>query len=562
MMRNNSSNKIKSRNEKLGAGVLRVSTETQARTQHGSLEAQNQRLERWVESRKFLSNVSYKITTWVKEEQSAFREKNLKRVQMMDLMQKMERGEIDFICFESVSRLFRAVDYATKFIRLAERMGIEVWEIESGINFNSPGNPFVFQMFIMKAASSEVESAITSQRVSSKHREAMTNHGKDPSPRASFLGLDLHPKKVGFYVINQPELQIVVDIMRAFVGFKNYAETVEYCNLKGYKTKEYFSKQRTDKNGNIISSRKLGGESFDQASLRSMFTNDRYLGSSFFYDKTDQFPELQDENKNVKWRYAHGQIIEQALLDKVKETMLIAGFKKRPRKKSTREFSLLSDLIVDSKGHSYQCQSAKDHKYRYYFNPQNGHRITMDEFDSKFIKLLNSYKDQSSVIESVLNDYVLKLQQEVANYGQRVAEIALEIEKRKQELDQLSLSKRQKLIEGASNKIILNFDDEIKKVETELMELSKEKIEINSKKEAAIMNCNSDYIKKSFEMTVEAIKKTKDNEQRLLIKSLVKRITVESDSIAKVVFNSNYLISPRTAEPGGQKVAGSKKWWD
>lgn len=205
---------------------MRVSTETQALTQHGSLDAQSQRIERWVEARKFLSNVSYRITTWVKEEQSAYREKNLKRVQMMELMQKMERGEIDFICFESVSRLFRAVDYATKFMRLAERMGIEVWEIESGINFNSPGNPFVFQMFIMKAASSEVESAITSQRVSSKHREAMTIHGKDPSPRASFLGLDLHPKKVGFYIVNKTELNVVIDIMKAFVRFKNYPETI------------------------------------------------------------------------------------------------------------------------------------------------------------------------------------------------------------------------------------------------------------------------------------------------------------------------------------------------
>ena len=118
------------------------------------------------------------------------------------------------------------------------------------------------------------------------------------------------------------------------------------------------------------------------------------------------------------------------------------------------------------------------------------------------------------------------------------------------------------MIEGAGNKLILSFDEEIQKVENELRQLSDTKIELNRKKEAAVISSNSDYIKKSFGLAVEAIKKTRGNEQRLLIKSLVKRIIVESDSVAKVVFNSNYLISPRTAKPGGQKVAGIEKWWD
>ena len=103
---------------------------------------------------------------------------------------------------------------------------------------------------------------------------------------------------------------------------------------------------------------------------------------------------------------------------------------------------------------------------------------------------------------------------------------------------------------------------QVKKVENELMQLADKKIEVNSKKEAAIMCCNSDYIKKSFILAVDTIKNSKGNQQRLLIKSLVKRITVESETVAKVVFNSNYLISPRKSEPGGSKVAGSKEWWD
>lgn len=547
---------------KKGKAVLRVSTDIQALTQHGSLEAQRQRAERWLEGKSLSAGCDYQIKGWVQEEQSAYRENNEKRIQMMQLMTEMEHGEVDFIVFESVSRLFRATDYALKFIRLAETKGIEVWEIESGINYNSLGNPHVYQMFVMKAAASELESIITSNRVSTKHREAMVIHGKDPSPRASFLGFDLHPKKVGFYQVNQQELSIVIDIMRAFVKFKNYSETIQYCEEKGYRTKVFYLKERVDKEGNIISRRKLGGESFDQAALRAMFINPRYYGQNRFYDHINQFPKLQDEDGYVTWKYAHGQIIDKSLIDQVKETISIAGFQKRPRKTATRDFSLLGGLVSDVDGQSYHCQSAKDHQYRYYFNPNNGHRFSMDEFDSKFIKLLESYKDSSSFVENVLNDYVSKLQREVATYGGRIADIDLEIEKKKLELEQLNLSRRQKMIEGAGNKVILSFDEEIQKVENELRQLSDTKIELNRKKEAAVISSNSDYIKKSFGLAVEAIKKTRGNEQRLLIKSLVKRIIVESDSVAKVVFNSNYLISPRTAKPGGQKVAGIEKWWD
>jgi hypothetical protein len=555
-------NESKSKKVKRGKAVLRVSTDIQALTQHGSLEAQKQRIERWKESRSLITDFDHQIVGWVKEEQSAFREKNSKRLQMMELMKEMENGSIDFIAFESVSRLFRAVDYATKFIRLAEFKGIEVWEIESGLNYNDPGNPFIYQLFIMKAASSETESVITSHRVKTRHREAMVGHGKDPSPRASFLGLDLHSTKVGFYTVNQDELKVVVDIMKAFVQFKNYPETIEYCSEKDYRNKFYFSKQKVDKEGNIIPPKKKGGKLFDQASLRAMLTNPRYQGQRIFRDKINQFPKLQDENGIVCWEYAHGRVIDQTLLNQVQATIPIAGFKKRPRKTSTREFSLLGGIVSDSDGHPYHCQSAKDHQYRYYFNAKTGHRVSMDEFDLKFIKLLESYGDQTSAVVDVLDEYVLKLQREVASYGQQVADIAMTVEKRKQELDQLNLSKRQKLIEGAESKVILSFDEEVKKIEIELMQLSNRKIEINSKKEAAVLNCNADYIKKNFALVVEEIKKTKGNPQRLLIKSLVKRITLESDSSAKVVFNSNYLISPRTAEPGGHKVAGMRKWWD
>lgn len=546
---------------KQGSSVIRVSTKDQGLVQHGSLEAQQQRINRWAEARKLTSGFIYEITKFIAEEQSAFREKNEKRVQMMELMKDMGGGKVKFIIFESVSRLFRDVEYATRFYRLAEKNEIEIWEIESGINYNNPGNPYSYMMFIQKAAASEAESMITSNRVKCKHREAMVMHGKDPSPRPSFLGLDLHPTKVGFYIINQQELKIVLDIIQAFVRLKSYADTLNYCSQKNYRTKRYVTKEKVDRDGNIIQSKMKGGEPFEHASLVALLTNPRYAGFSSFIDTNNQFPQLQDDGQRVTWSYAHGRVIDQKLLDQVKETSMVAGFNKSIRKSPTKDLSLLGQLIQDSQGQIFHCQSAKNHQYRYYFNPVNDFRIPMDELDKNFIKLLDSYKEDPSTLNKILNDYMGRLKVEVAQYGNQIVEVCSMQEKKTQELDQLNLAKREKLMGGASDQVILFFDEEIKKVETEIGELSQKKNELAAKKDEAVASCNEDYIKANFAKIVDAIKSTKGSDQKLLIKSLVKRVVIEADSVAKIVFDSKFLLSPRRAEPGGNTVAESGKWW-
>jgi ABC-type lipoprotein release transport system permease subunit len=102
---------------KLGKALLRVSTEMQALTQYGSLDAQRQRITRWRDTKNGDREIEYQIKDWVEEEQSAFRDKNYKRKQMMQLMSDMETGGIDFIAFESISRLFRSVEFASKYLR-------------------------------------------------------------------------------------------------------------------------------------------------------------------------------------------------------------------------------------------------------------------------------------------------------------------------------------------------------------------------------------------------------------------------------------------------------------
>ncbi len=547
--------------KKRGWALVRVSTETQGLTQAGSLDAQLNRIYRWVESKNAHSFEIYEIVRVIKEEQSAFREKNSQRQGIMDLTSLIKKGEVDFVIIESISRLFRDTKLATEFHRLAADHDVEIWEVESGMNYTDPRNPFIYQVFGQKAIMSEVESLITSNRVATKHREAMVSHGKDPSPRP-VLGLDLHPNRVGIYVANEPELEIVKDIMKTIVKFESYSETLDYCHSKGYKTKSYFIKEQIDKEGFKIPPRQVGGEPFDQTSLKALLTNVKYSGKNKFKDTKKQFPKLQDEQGFVGWTYPHGQVIEQKLLDQVAETIKIAGLSKRPRKISSKEYSLLGGLVTDEQGGHFHCTTAREAKYFYYFNPKTSLRLPMEDFDKKFINLLDSYKSDQSVLGRVVKDYVEKLKMEVGDFSNQVIDLSNQIEVHKKDIDQLSLTQRQRMMDGSSDRIINMIDDEIAKLELKVESLTEKKVELITKKEAALMSCQTNSIHNNFIKMIDDIKHSSGINQRLIIKTLVKRIVVDSESVARVVFDSSCLISPRKAKSGGDKVAGSKIWWD
>jgi predicted site-specific integrase-resolvase len=87
--------------KKRGWALVRVSTETQGLTQAGSLDAQLNRINRWIESKNAHSFEIYEIVKVIKEEQSAFREKNLQRQGIMDLTILIKKGEVDFVIVEA-----------------------------------------------------------------------------------------------------------------------------------------------------------------------------------------------------------------------------------------------------------------------------------------------------------------------------------------------------------------------------------------------------------------------------------------------------------------------------
>ena len=137
--------------------------------------------------------------------------------------------------------------------------GVEVHFIDDGkFNYRDRGKRLSFNV---KNIFAEDYSLELEEKITKKQREAMVNNGKDTSTWP-VLGLDAHPTKVGFYVLNKKEQKTVIDIFSKFVELHELYATVQYCNEKKYRTKEYWIKEKIDKHGNRIPAEKAGDEPF------------------------------------------------------------------------------------------------------------------------------------------------------------------------------------------------------------------------------------------------------------------------------------------------------------
>jgi DNA invertase Pin-like site-specific DNA recombinase len=257
----------------------------------------------------------YKIIRIIEEDISGRGDSLHKRTGLMEAKRAIKNGKIDFFVVEKLDRLSRDKIGNQLFVETANDYGVEVHEVESGlINLRDRGSRLGFNI---KNIMAEEYSLDLEEKVTKKQREARFNNGKDVATVPT-LGLDMHPTKAGMYVINTSEQRIVEDIFRQFCALGGSLKaTQDYCTKKGYRTKVRYTKQKIDREGNIVQPRKIGGKEFNLKRLHYLLTNPKYRGYSHFKDTWNQFAKLQDENGYVKWNYAHGPVIDIELFKQV-----------------------------------------------------------------------------------------------------------------------------------------------------------------------------------------------------------------------------------------------------
>ncbi len=526
----------------------RVSTKAQADVQHGSLEQQRNLAMRFFEQESETTGFQFEINI-IAEDISGGQKSLEKRTEVQLTERAMEGGTIDGVAVEKLDRLFRINDELIRFLKKADRLGIDVYEFESGkkINWRDRGHRLVAGVKAMLAEDYIDE---LTEKVTRKGREARVNNGKDTST-CPILGLDAHPTRTGMYVPNAPELETVTDIFQKFCELKSYTATAEYCAQRGYRTKIRITKEKIDKNGVRIPPRTVGGEPFTPSRLRAHFVNSKYRGFGLFKDTWNQFPKLLDADGFVRWDYhhrrEHGDIVDPDLLTRVYATVVeIAKFTRAKSIKSGGH-ALLSGTLKGWDGKPFYHETAGDNQY--YTSASLKIRIRKKKVEEAVLSRIKTYLANSGTLQKVM-DAALRhklvglpfLAEEVTGHERKVKELSDMLVGFSDGLRRAAL-KSDDAVEGVCRELLM----EKSKVEAELKQ-AKNDLSAAEQKLAAIKakfeNQTADgWLRKA----IEKFEEKTDLQKKRIIQAIIPEM---------VLLPNNQLELRVNPDPGGAATPG------
>ncbi|HEY8269955.1 MAG TPA: recombinase family protein [Pseudobdellovibrionaceae bacterium] len=513
---------------KIGWALMRVSTKQQAEVQHGSLEQQRHMLERWSLQQSEGSNSRYEITRFFEEDISGRGKAIHKRMALMEIERAIETKSIDFVVFEKVDRLARDIIYNLGLVKKAQENGVEVHEFESGqIDLRDRGSRLGFNI---KNLLAEEYSLDLEEKITKKQREARINNGKDTSTVA-VLGLDPHPAKRGMYVINKKEQEIVLDIFKKFIEVGSLKSVAEYCKERHYVTKSRMTKEKSDKEGNIIPPQKVGGDPIDSAYLRNIFTNPKIRGFAYFKDSWNQFPKMQDTEGMVRWEYPHGSVVPLDIFDEA-QAVLEKNAKFNCRLRGPVYY--LSSILYYEDGSKFSGAGAhgRNTEYQYYHCPKKSFRIRKDKIENFIINRVKHYLANSDILKKMIDDTNAMTNMGVPILAEQVLNLRKRLTENKKVIDGFSSFVRQSALTNPSqlDSVIRTITAERDKAETETMLLEREL----ANKENQLRELKSENQEKGMREHLEELLENFDNQEdkkkRDIIQLIIQKAIVHKDN--------------------------------
>ena len=240
---------------------IRASREDLENCPEGTLTSQRQRLEEYVKSRNIVSPGWGKVVgAYMDEARSA---KDTNRPQFKQMLNAIELRKGDTVLVTELSRLSRSVkDFCAIWDFLKSHRAQFLSLREQFDTTTAAGEMMVFS--IMNFA--QFERMQTSERVSANfHARAMRGLYNGGYPA---LGLDSHPEKKGYLVVNESEAYYVRRIFELFHETGSLRATLTRVNSEGIKMKT-----RTYQDGRV-----KGGNNFTLNSLLLTLRNRHYIG--------------------------------------------------------------------------------------------------------------------------------------------------------------------------------------------------------------------------------------------------------------------------------------------
>ena len=372
------------------------------------------------------------------------------------------------------------------------------------------------------------------------------------------------------YVPNKEELKIPIDIMEKFCVLMSLKPTTKYCDFKQYRTKIRMTKESIDDDGNIKPPRKVGGEKFNESRLRALLTNPKYRGFNYFKDDYDQFPRLQDENKIVRWEYAHhrehGDIISPDLFARVNETLKRFERHKPRTSKFGHAYLLSGGVLRDHLGNHFHGKSAKSSKNCYYHNKVKGtefkKHVKKDEIESIVTNRIRQYLLESKTLENVLSEALRNRLVGLPLIEEDIPAIERKISLKKEVIAEFSMTLENAALrkDGSLLSVCAGLMTQKEKAEKELADYHAKLQERLEQKDRVVKTFEKSTLEEYLERTLAHFDAKNDVEKKAIVQAIIPEIIIHADNSVELRVNpdSNGIVQRRHS--GGGKVVLSSKW--
>ncbi len=549
---------------KKGWACVRVSTKDQGNVQHGSNEQQKNMIERFLKDHSKRKCIDYVLTRTIEEERSGNQAKHHLRTEFRELLNAVRQRKIDFVIVEKLDRLSRSQAANLDFVRAAHENDVELLIVEEGREFNykDRGSRLVFNA---KNSWAEEYSLELEEKITKKMREARVNNGKDSST-APILGLDPHPSKVGFYVINSQEQETVTDIFNQFILTGELFATANYCNAKGYRTKERLTREKIDKDGNRVPAKKVGGEPFESKTLRTLLTSSKIRGFDFFEDTWNQFPSLQDENGMVRWEYGHfkesGPVVPLELFNQA-QAILEKNKQKISKPESKGEVYLLSGILQKSDGTMLVGASGKGGEYRYYEDRKKGAqtsvRIPKEDIEKFISDRVRQYLKDGGLLERIVQSSIGKRDSEVEKIDRELILKKEKVDELQGAVEGFRSHLRTAAKDGSLDKVVEMIMDEQARATAELANLQDQIEALEHRKLALKEHFEKKTLQEKIRQALSNFSKRCDLQKQQIIQAIIPKVIIHPDNKLEIVINPLFRDTPEGVDSKGS-VNGGKKF--
>ncbi len=485
-------------------------------------------IERWATQQSQQGNFDYKVTKIIEEDISGRNKSLHKRTGYSEILRAIKMKAIDFLVVEKLDRLGRDQDNNRYLVQLAEQHEVEVYEVDGGhIDRKDRGKRLSFNIKNMWAEEYSLE---LEEKITKKQREARVNNNKDTSS-CPMLGLDAHLTKRGFYTINEAEQAIVVDIFQTFLKLGSLKLLEKHCEQKGYRTKQRLTKEKTDRDGTIMPPRLMGGEPFTSKSLRLHLTNNKYRGFGYFKDDWNQFPQLQDENRIVRWDYAHGAVINLELFNKVQELLAENELKHRKDHKDGHVY-LLGGVLHAADGSRYTGESPNGGEYGYYVNRKHKIRLPKTEIEKVIANRVKSYIEDKGLLAKLI-DHMLKNQETgLPKMDQEIRQLTAQIKTLERVVEGFSTRLRQAVLDNTAKLDLIceTLMGEKAKAENELMALNANLRDWEGKRQNALLTFREKTVAQCMKKVLDRFDDQSTPLKKQIIQEVIPRIVYDHES--------------------------------